>query len=45
MPCTLYVAIAKIYETKMITADKKLTDALAKTELKNDVMWLGTGIG
>lgn len=41
----MYVAIARIYETQMITADKKLTDALAKTEFKNDVRWLGTGIG
>ena len=39
----MYVAIARIYETKMITADKKLTDALAKTEFRNDVKWLGTG--
>jgi predicted nucleic acid-binding protein len=37
----LYVAIARIYATKMITADTKLTDALAKTEFKHDVMWLG----
>jgi predicted nucleic acid-binding protein len=41
----MYVAVARIYETQMITADKKLTDVLAKTEFKNDVMWLGTGIG
>lgn len=41
----MYVAIARIYETKMITADKKLTDTLSKTEFKNDVMWLGTWIG
>jgi predicted nucleic acid-binding protein len=40
----MYVAIARIYETKMITADKKLTDALAKTEFNNDVIFLGTGI-
>lgn len=41
----MYVAVARIYETQMITADKKLTDALAKTEFKNDVMWLGSWIG
>ena len=41
----MYVAVARVYETQMITADKKLTDALAKTEFKNDVMWLGAGIG
>jgi predicted nucleic acid-binding protein len=38
----MYVAIARIYETKMITADKKLTDALEKTEFRNDVRLLGT---
>lgn len=41
----MYVAMARIYETQMITADKKLTYALEKTEFKNDVRWLGTGIG
>jgi predicted nucleic acid-binding protein len=41
----IYVAIARIYVTKMITADKKLTDALAKTEFKHDVMWLGAWVG
>jgi predicted nucleic acid-binding protein len=41
----MYVAVARVYETKMITADKKLTDALAKTEFKNDVLWLGAWIG
>jgi predicted nucleic acid-binding protein len=40
----MYLAIARIYETQMITADKKLTEALAKTEFKNYVRWLGTGI-
>jgi len=29
----------------MITADRKLADALAKTEFKNYVQWLGIGIG
>lgn len=41
----LYVAMARIYETKMITADKKLTDALVKTEFKHDVTWLGAWVG
>lgn len=41
----MYVAIARIYETQMITADKKLADAMAKTEFRNDIWWLGTGIG
>lgn len=39
----MYVAVARIYETRMITADKKLMDALVKTEFKNYVQWLGTG--
>lgn len=41
----MYVAIARIYVIKMITADKKLTDALAKTEFKHDVIWLGAWVG
>ena len=40
----MYVAVARIYETRMITADRKLVDALAKTEYKQYVQWLGTGI-
>lgn len=41
----MYVAVARIYETTMITADRKLTDRLTKTEFTNYVRWLGTGIG
>lgn len=41
----MYVAVARIYETRMITADRKLVDALAKTEFKQYVQWLGAGIG
>ena len=37
----MYVAVAGIYETRMITADRKLIDALAKTEFKDNVQWLG----
>jgi predicted nucleic acid-binding protein len=39
----MYVAVARIYETRMITADKKLMDTLAKTDFKKYVRWLGTG--
>ncbi len=39
----MYMAVARIYKTKMITADKKLMDALAKTEFQNNVQWLGAG--
>jgi predicted nucleic acid-binding protein len=41
----MYVAIARIYETRMITADKKLVDALLKTEFSGYVQWLAAGIG
>lgn len=41
----MYVAVARIYETRMITADKKLVDALLKTEFSAYVQWLATGIG
>jgi predicted nucleic acid-binding protein len=41
----MYVSVAKIYETKLITADRKLTEALAKTEFNEYVQWLGAGIG
>jgi predicted nucleic acid-binding protein len=37
----MYVAVAGIYETKMITADRRLVGALEKTEFKNNVQWLG----
>ena len=38
----IYVSLAKVYETTMITADRKLADALAKTDLKDSVTWLGS---
>jgi len=41
----MYVAVARIYETRMITADKKLVDALLKTEFSGYVQWLAAGIG
>jgi predicted nucleic acid-binding protein len=40
----MYVAVARIYETRVITADKKLVEALAKTEFSEYVQWLGAGI-
>ena len=40
----MYVAVARIYETRMITADKKLVEALAKTEFSEYVQWLGAGL-
>jgi len=37
-----YLSLAKVYETTLITADRKLVDALAKTDLKDSVIWLGS---
>ena len=37
-----YLSLAKVYETTMITADRKLVDVLAKTDLKDSVIWLGS---
>jgi predicted nucleic acid-binding protein len=41
----MYVTVARIYEKKLITADKKLVDRLATTEFSKYVQWLGAGIG
>lgn len=38
----LYLSLAKVYETTLITADRKLVDVLAKTDLKDSVIWLGS---
>jgi predicted nucleic acid-binding protein len=38
----IYISMARVYETKMMTADRKLVDATAKTELKEYVAWLGS---
>ena len=38
----LYISMARVYETKMMTADRKLADAMAKTDLKEYVSWLGS---
>jgi predicted nucleic acid-binding protein len=38
----LYLSMAKVYETQMLTADKKLFDLTSKTNLKKSVMWLGS---
>ena len=37
-----YLSLAKVYETTLITADRKLVDILAKTYLKVSVIWLGS---
>ncbi len=38
----LYLSLAKVYETTMITADRKLVDVLAKTDLRDSITWLGS---
>lgn len=38
----LYLSLAKVYETTMITADRRLVDVLAKTDLKDSIIWLGS---
>ena len=37
----MYVTLSRIHETRMITADRKLFERLAKTNLKKYVAWLG----
>jgi predicted nucleic acid-binding protein len=37
-----YLSLAKVYETTLITADRKFVDVLAKTDLKDSVIWLGS---
>ena len=37
-----YLSLAKVYETTLITANRKLVDILAKTDLKDSVIWLGS---
>jgi predicted nucleic acid-binding protein len=41
----VYVATARIHKTRMVTADRKLVNALSNTEFRNDVHWLGSEIG
>ncbi len=38
----LYVSLARVYDTTIITADRKLVEALAKTDLKDSITWLGS---
>ena len=38
----LYLSLAKVFETTVITADRKLVGALAKTDLRNSITWLGS---
>lgn len=38
----IYISMARVYEIKMMTADRKLVDATAKTDLKKFVACLGS---
>jgi len=38
----LYLSLAKVYETTMITADRRLVEALAKANFKDSITWLGS---
>jgi predicted nucleic acid-binding protein len=38
----LYLSMARVYETQMMTADRKLFDQTAKTDLKRNIIWLGS---
>jgi predicted nucleic acid-binding protein len=38
----IYVSMARVYEIKMMTADRKLANAMSKTDLKENVSWLGS---
>ena len=40
----LYVSLAKVHETILITADKKLVEIMGKTDFKKHVAWLGGSI-
>lgn len=40
----LYISLAKIYKTRLVTADKKLINSLMRTPLKDCINWLGDNI-
>jgi hypothetical protein len=35
------VAVARLHETRMLTADRKLVDDLVRTDSREAVQWLG----
>ena len=37
----IYVSLAKVHETILVTADKKLVEIIGKTDFKKHVAWLG----
>jgi predicted nucleic acid-binding protein len=38
---SLYLALAVASETRMVTADRKLVNALTRTELSDHLLWIG----
>ena len=40
----IYVSLAKIHQTILVTADKKLVEIMGKTDFKKHVAWLGDSI-
>ncbi len=40
----IYVSLAKVHETILVTADKKLVEIMGKTDFKKHVAWLGDSI-
>lgn len=37
----MYLSLARVYEAALVTADRRLVDRMAKTNLKKYVAWLG----
>jgi len=40
----IYVSLAKVHETILVTADRKLVEIMGKTDFKKHVAWLGDSI-
>jgi predicted nucleic acid-binding protein len=40
----IYVSLAKIHETILVTADRKLAETIGKTDFKRYVAWLGVSL-
>ncbi len=40
----MYVSLAKIHETVLLTADRKLAEIMGKTDFKKYIAWLGVSL-
>ncbi len=40
----IYVSLAKIHETILVTADRKLVEIMGKTDFKKYIAWLGNSL-